>query len=470
MDQSYRAFLQELDSEGQLITVEETVDEKFEVAGLLSLFDDGPAVRLNRVGESMFPIVGNLLNSRARIANAIGCKASEITEKITEATVSGEEPILVSDAHVQRNIRTASEGELLSLLPIPSFFEKDSGPYISAGLILAHEPTTGYRNASYARIKPLGGNRAFIGIAPNHHLSQLGRIAAAEGRPLEIAIAFGAHPAIQLASCFYMGLGQNELFHAASLLGEPVRVTPAKTVDVLVPADAEIVIEAKFFYDQKIHEGLVSEYHGMYEDYGDGQIIEITALTWRDDASFQVILPGLFSEHAYLGALPIGAGLVTSLRKAGIPVTDLAVTKAGGGRVNVNIAAEELKPGQAKRAFFTCWSAVSMTKQITIVDSDIDVWNYEQVEWARTSRMAWERDVVIVDGVLTDRNEPMQHGGTVTKIGMDATRKADHRKAGWDRALPPVAAIHRAQHLIGELGLSTHIAPGIGIAGLMEEE
>ncbi|MGB3413085.1 MAG: hypothetical protein WBA28_00060, partial [Microbacteriaceae bacterium] len=135
MDQSYRDFLTELESNNELIQIDQAVDKKFEVASFLGLFDDGPAVRFNNVSGTDFPVVGNMLNSRARIAQAIGCSTKQITEKITEATVSGQEPIVVTDAPCQDFVRLASEGELLEALPIPYFFEKDSGPYISAGLI-----------------------------------------------------------------------------------------------------------------------------------------------------------------------------------------------------------------------------------------------------------------------------------------------------------------------------------------------
>jgi 4-hydroxy-3-polyprenylbenzoate decarboxylase len=441
---------------------------RFELASMLALLDDGPVVVVDQVDGCQFPVVSNLLNSRSRFARALGCEVSAIAATITQATTSGRTPRPVIEAACQEVVVTAGEHhDLLSLLPIPQFFEFDSGPYITAGLVLAHEPSSGHRNASYARVKPLGGNRAFIGIAPNHHLTALARAAASQGRALDVAIAMGTHPAIQTAGCLYLQLGQDELFNAGALLGEPVRVAQGVTVDVLVPADAEIVIEARLHFTQTVAEGWVSEYHGMYEDYGEGHVLEITALTHRHDASYQVIMPGLFAEHALLGGLAVGAGLVTALRRATIPVADLAVTKAGGGRVNVVAAVGELKPGQAKRAFFACWAAVSMIKQITLVDLDIDVWDYEQVEWARTARMRWGEDTFMVPDMITDRNEPMQAGSMVTKIGLDATKKPGRRRTNWDRALPPAEAVQAAHdRLIGE-GFRQWLAPGVGVARLL---
>jgi 4-hydroxy-3-polyprenylbenzoate decarboxylase len=444
---------------------------RFELAAIIGLWDDGPVVRIPEPDGGSFPVVANLLNSRERIAAAVGCEVAELSRRIARATTAGLPPVVVEDAPCQQlRVTSHDDPDILSRLPLPLFFERDGGPYLTAGVICAHEPGSGHRNASYARIKPLGGNRAFIGIAPNHHLMTLATQAAAQGRPLDIAVALGAHPAIQLAACLYLGLGDDELEHAAELLGEPVRVTPGVTVDVAVPAEAEVVVEARLHPDRLVEEGWVSEYHGMYEDYGPGIEVEITALTHRADAEFQVILPGLFSEHALLGALPIGAGLMTALRAARIDVEDLAVRRSGGGRVDVVASVRDLKPGAARRAFFACWSSVSLVKQVTLVDPDVDVWDYEHVEWARTSRMRWDEDVLVVPDVVTDRNEPMQSGGVVTKIGMDATMKPGRRRTWWDRALPPAEIVRATAERLAPLIPEHPLRPGLGMASRMRSQ
>ena len=96
----------------------------------------------------------------------------------------------------------------LALLPIPRFFEGESGPYITAGAIIAEDSVTKARNLSFARLKPLGGDRAFIGIAPNHHLAQLVRAAASRGETLPIAVTMGNHPAVLMAAALLSGIGR----------------------------------------------------------------------------------------------------------------------------------------------------------------------------------------------------------------------------------------------------------------------
>jgi 4-hydroxy-3-polyprenylbenzoate decarboxylase len=177
----------------------------------------------------------------------------------------------------------------------------------------------------------------------------------------------------------------------------------------------------------------------MYESYGPGVLTTFSALTRREDAIFQTIEPGYHREHIYLGALPIAAGLLNAVSAVVPNVSDVAITEAGAGRTDVVIQIAAPRSGQARRAMFAAFAAVSIVKRITVVDSDIDPWDPTAVDWARTNRMKLERDLMLVPGAGTDRSEPMEEKGLVTKIGFDATAKAGDRAEGVDRALPPPA-------------------------------
>lgn len=458
-DQSMRTYLDDLSAVGELIEVESPVDARFELASVLALLDRGPAVRMTTVDGSPHPVVGNVLNSRERLARAIGADVRDLLPRLAAAIADRQPVEIVTDGPVQAV--TLPPASVWTEVVTPTFFEKDSGGYITAGMIVAYDPVTGHRNASYARIKPLDETTGFVGIAPNHHLTAMARSAASAGQGLPVAVVLGAHPAIQLAACCYLGLGDDELEHAAALLGEPVRVVRALTSEVLVPADAEIVVEGLIHADRPVHEGLVNEYHGMYEDYGDGFTFEVTAVTRRTDPAVHVILPGLSSEHSYIAALPIAAGIRHALRNIGCDIVDVAVTHSGGGRVDVVVSIANARPGGAKRVMFGAFAAVSMVKQVTVVDADVDVWDEEHVHWARTSRMRWDRDLVLIDGVATDRNVPMQRDGMVTKVGMDATVTAGDRAVGPELAVPPAEVVREVRdRLVGE-GWGERLRPAI---------
>lgn len=441
-DQSIRSFLAELEAAHELLHVKRSVSCDFGVSSFLALTDDGPALVFDDVAGHDMRLAGNLLSSRARIARALGVPVGDVLDTLVNAVHRPVPPELVAAAPCQELV----EPEIrLDLLPVPRFFERETGPYITAGMIIARDVITGRGNASFARLKVLSATEAFIGIAPNHHLARMARRAAEVGRPFEVAVVIGAHPAIQLAACLYLDLGDDELENAGALLGEPVRLARAVSIDLDVPADAELVIEGTLHPDRPVHEGWVSEFHGMYEDYGDGITFTATAITRRRDAIFQVIQPGYFREHLYLAAVPIAAGLKAALARVVPNVADVAVVESGAGRTQVVVSLHEPRRGQAKRAMFACWAAVSIVKQVTVVDDDIDVWDAVQVEWAKATRLRAERDLVLVEGVAADRSEPMERDGMVTKIGFDATRKPGDRAEGFELALPPSAELDAAR-------------------------
>jgi 4-hydroxy-3-polyprenylbenzoate decarboxylase len=434
--QSIRPFLERLEQDGELLRIPKPVDREFEISAFLSAADAGPALLFEKVNGSALRVAGNLLNSRARIAQALGIQPAEIVPRIHRAIREPVNPVKVAAGRVHEVVVTDNP---LGVLPVPRFFEREARHYITAGVIVARDPQTGKGNASFARFAIHDGKTAMVGIAPNHHLALFSRRAAEAGRALEIAVVIGAHPAIQLAACLYLGVGDDELECAGSLLGAPVNVVKAKTVDLMVPADAEIVLEGTIDARQPVEEGFVSEYHGMYEGYGPGFRTTFSALTHAKDAIYQAIEPGYHREHIYLGALPIAASLRSAIAAVVPNVRDVAVTEAGAGRTDIVVQIEAPRPGQARRAMFAAFAAVSLVKRVTVVDADIDPWDAVAVEWARVHRMKLERDLLLVPHAGTDRSEAMEDGGLVTKAGFDATAKAGDRVEGIDRALPPAA-------------------------------
>jgi 2,5-furandicarboxylate decarboxylase 1 len=446
-DQSIRSYLRELEDSGDVLRVDRTVDARFGISSMLALVDGGPAVVFEHVAGNEMPVVGNLLSTRERVARAIGVATPDLLDALVGCVAERQPSEIVESGPVHEVVDTRPD---LGLLPVPTFFEKETGPYITAGMILARDPVSGRGNASFARLRIDGASEAFVGIAPNHHLARMARAAAELGSTLEVAVVIGAHPAIQLAACLYLDYGDDELDHAAALLGEPVRLVAACTVDLLVPADAELVIEGTIDVGSPVYEGFVSEFHGMYEDYGHGATFRASCVTRREDAVFQVVQPGWFREHLYLAALPIAAGLKARIAAVVANVSDVAVVEGGAGRTSVVVSLKDARPGQARRVMFACWAAVSIVKTVTVVDDDIDVWDPVQVDWARSSRVRMERDLLLVPEAGADRSEPMESAGLVTKVGLDATRTPGDRAEGFDLAVPPAAEVAQARAWLSE--------------------
>jgi len=443
--QSMRAFLAALESAGQLASVAEPVNAEFELGACLALADSGPALRFERVTGHPMPVVGNLLNSLPRFAIGLGAKPRALQGKIVAAIEAPLPHRVVASAPCQEKVVAAPV--LTDELPIPRFFTHERGAYITAGAIVATDRHTGESNLSIARLMPLGGNRAFVGIAPNHHLAVLARAAHARGEKLDIAVTIGNHPAVLVAACLYLGLGDDELKVAGALVGEPLDVVRCLGSDLVVPAHCECVLEGALDAGARIEEGPVSEFHGLYEDYGAGIAATFTHLTRRSDALFQVVLPGYHSEHCLLGGIAIAAGLARAARMSVPAVREVAVGMGGAGRLHAVVSLHEPRPGDARKTAFAVWASVNLIKQIVLVDDDIDPWDQTQVEWAMATRMKPDRDFLVIPGVRTDRSEPLEAGGTITKLAIDATRRESDRP-DWKRAEPPAPALDRARALL----------------------
>jgi UbiD family decarboxylase len=331
-------------------------------------------------------------------------------------------PVLTEHGRAQEIVRR-QELDLARLLPVPTWFERERGPYITAGVIVAKDPQTGRRNVSIARLRLEGGARLMAGIAHNHHLHRLAMHALALHRPLEVAVAIGNHAAVLLASQMYVELGFDEFGIAGGLLREPLRLVKCRTVDLEVPAEAEIILEGRLHPDQPIEEGPVSEFPGFYVSYGPGLAVDITCLTRRSDAVYQAIVPGFAPEHCLLGAVAIEAIVSQALQRAIPSVRRVLVTDGGMGRLHAVISMHRPPLGEGKRAVLLAMGQVNLLKLVIAVEADVDPEDWQQVEWSLAARFRGHEDLIVLPAMKADRADPVQENATVTKIGMVATTR-----------------------------------------------
>ncbi len=428
-DQSMRGFLSALDAAGELHRVTREVDPKFELGAVLALRDRGPALLFENVVAGTMPVVGNLLVSRDRFALALGVKREALDAHCLKALAEPVKPVIVAESPAQAIVHS-KDIDIGKLLPVPHWFEREAAPYITAGVIIAKDPETGKRNVSIARLRLEGGNRLMAGIAKNHHLNILAEKAKALGRRLEIAVAIGNHPAVLLGSQLYLGRGDDECDNIGGLLGEPLRLVRCKTVDLEVPAEAEIVLEGELDPEHLVPEGPVSEFHGFYVDYGPGLGVEIRCVTHRDKPVFQVVLPGCFAEHGLLGGLAIGTTLCAALQRMIPSVRGVFITDGGMGRLHAVITMHRPRLGEGKRAVLLALGQVNLLKLVIVVEDDIDPESPREVEWSLAARFRGHEDLVIVPGATADRCDPVHDGLTVTKIGMVATTRPGDGQPG----------------------------------------
>lgn len=422
MEQSLRAVIDLFEKNGHIHNVDAPVDPVHELGAVLLHKGHGPAQIFRNVKGHTIPVIGNLYNTYPKIALGLGVETDQLQQLCLNAIEKGIEPEITEAGPVQEVVHDAPM-DIPALLPVPSWFEQEQGPYITAGVIIAKDIETGKRNVSIARLRLEGGNVLLAGIAPTHHLHALLRKAESHGKPLEIAVVIGNHTAVLIASQFYVDLGHDEYDIAGTLLGEPLRLVKCKTVDLEVPAEAEIVLEGILHADNTVEEGPVSEFHGFYEHYGHANQVHIQAITHRKDPIYQAILPGYAPEHLLLGGAAIGATTCYALQKKIPNVKHVLITEGGMGRVHAIISMNQPKAGEGKRAIMMAMGNTNLLKLVIVVDDDIDPHDWTQVEWAMAARMRADEDIIMIPGVKADRCDPQERDLIVTKVGIVATRR-----------------------------------------------
>jgi UbiD family decarboxylase len=450
LDQSFRGFLAALEQRGEVHRIKREVDPRFELASVLMLRDNGPAQLFENVAGYDMPVVAHILNSRTRFSDALGVTRAELEARLQSALQNPIPPMLVRDAPVQQCVREAPL-DVGALLPVPHWFERERAPYITAGVIVAKDPETGRRNVSIARLRLEGGARLMAGIAPNHHLAILAGKAHERGQKLEIAVAIGNHPAVLLGSQMYVGLGEDEFDIAGGLLGEPIELVKCRTMDVEVPAHAEIVLEALLDAGDLIDEGPVSEFHGFYVDYGKGIAANVQCMTHRERPLFQAILPGYAAEHCLLGGVAIGATLTRDLKRVIPSVRRVFITEGGMGRMHAVISMHRPRIGEGKRAIILAMGQVNLLKQVIVVEDDVDPEDARMVEWSLAARFRGEEDLVILPDMRADRCDPVARDQLVRKIGMVATTRPGDGVPGSrsEFARPPDAVVEAVRQNLG---------------------
>jgi 2,5-furandicarboxylate decarboxylase 1 len=225
--------------------------------------------------------------------------------------------------------------DLAQLLPLPTHNELDSGPYITAGLVITRNPETGAQNVAILRCQLTGPDRLGVLVLPRqtHHFLAM---AEAKREPLAVAIVIGVDPLILLASQAIAPLDQDELEIAGALHGAPLPVIKCIGSDILVPAEAEFVLEGKFLPGVREPEGPFGEFPQYYGSRDLRPVIQVERVTHRRDPIFHTINGGGL-EHLLLGAIPREATLLAHLRRLFPSVKDVHLPPGGACRYQLYV-------------------------------------------------------------------------------------------------------------------------------------
>ncbi len=441
-----------LEAAGEVRHVSKRVNARFEVSAITKRADPGPALVFDHVDDYTMPVVMGVDGTRSRIARSLGTTPAEFTEKYVGALRDPLACVSVDSGPVKEVVQLGDEVDLLRDLPILTHYEKDGGPYITTGLVVAQDPTGSVRNVSYHRMQVTGPREIHVLLLPRH-LRRLFEEAEAADRELPIAIVVGCDSAQRLAAATWgssIPLGMDEFSISGALKGTPEELVKCETSDVMVPATAEIVIEGVLLPGVREKEGRFAEYTGNYGGETQSPVIRVDAVTRRSDAIYQGLL-AFTTEHHHLLGIPYEPVLLEAVRRV-LPDTKVVHVTAGGcGKFHVVVQIHKRHECDGRDAVFAALSGIRDIKLVTVVDEDVDPFDAKDVEWAMATRFQADRDLIVVERSWGNQLDPSNNGGRVTsKMGVDATRPLDAGDRYFKAEVPGVADVDLAE-LLGQL-------------------
>lgn len=428
-----RPWLAHLASTNRLVATKKNIFLKHELAAIAKKLDGKSGVFFPDPGGHSIPVVSGFMSSRSWIAEAMGVEEGALLHSFRLAADNPLPCKLVDDAPCQEVVHR--DFDIRTLLPVPTHSEHDSGPYITAGLVIARNPKTGIQNVSINRIQVNSKDRMAVLILPRH-LHAFQQAAEELNQSLPVAVVIGVDPLTLLASQAIAPIDSDELEIAGALHGEPLEVISCLTNDVRVPANSEIVIEGHIPPNVRELEGPFGEYPKYYSSQEKRQVIVVDAVTHRKNPIFHTIVPAEL-EHLLLGSIPREATILSHLRRSFPGVLDVHLSLGGVGRYHLYVQIKKTHEGLPKNVIAGAFSSHYDVKHVVVVDEDVDVHVPSQVEWAIATRFQAKRGLVVihdaqgsvldpsttvglpidVDGVI-----PSHYQGMSSKLGFDATK------------------------------------------------
>src|SRR5579872_5935435 len=413
-----RGWLQFLVAADRLAVARKGLSLTDEVAAVAKRLENERAVLFPEPGRHTIPVVANLFADRNWIADSLQVPPQELLVRFQSAVRQPLPWVEVAAAAAQEVVH--EKVDLLKQLPIPKHNEHDSGPYITAALLIARNPKSGIQNVSIHRCQVSGPDRIGVLLLPRHTQHYF-RLAEAAGEALEIALVIGAHPACMLASQAIAALDSDEMEIAGALLGHPVEMVKCRTNRVRVPAHAEIVLEGRILPKVREPEGPFGEFPQYYGPRADREVIQIDAITHRQNPIFHTIVGGGV-EHLLLGGIPREATLLGHLQRSFPSVRDVRLTRGGTCRYHLAVKIDKKSQGEPKNVIMGAFGGHYDIKQVVVVDMDVNIDDEREIEWAVATRFQADRDLVVVSGAQGSKLDPSSDDGISAKMGLDATK------------------------------------------------
>jgi 2,5-furandicarboxylate decarboxylase 1 len=433
-----RSYIDVLAEAGQLARIRQPVSlvhELADVGAALARSDAGAGLFEQPTG-SPWPIFCGGVASHRRAALALGCRPDEIVDVMEHVLdpANGIPTVTVDRAPWQANGVTGDDVDS-ALLPIPTHSRGDGGAFITGAVTVAKDPVSGRGNLAYNRMLRMDRNTFGFNVNEWRDVGTFWKSRDDPDAPFPIALAIGLDPAVMIAAGVKTPI--DELLIAGAIRGRGIEVCPGRTVDVAIPAHAEIVIEGYLHPTVRLPEGPLAEFHGYHGEAWNSPTFEVTAISWRDDPIYQTIVPGWY-EHIYIGNVLPREPLLRRFVRHLDPAADVHIPPYGNGFLAL-IQIDRDNPGTPKNLAMAAMAAHINIRNVVVVDRDIDIHQPSEIQWALTNRVHWVDDIFTVPGAQGHEMDPTaDQRGISTKVGIDATYKRELREYGERVAYAPV--------------------------------
>lgn len=423
--------------------------------------DRAPVIYCPEITGSRLPVVSSLFGSYELLGVALGMEPGKVEKnsilheyRRREAAPKPVVTVPFGEAPVKEVVLRGADADLAKL-PLIHHAPLDSGKYITIGNMICRDPDTEVCNVGVYRHELKDKQTLGCMFNPVHHGNLIARRYAELGKRMEVVIFLGHHPAVVMGSMYSGPKDVDELEVMGGLLGEPVRVTRGETVDLPVPADAEIAIEGWIDPRTTATDGPFAEFAGHY---GEGNkeifLINVTAITMRKDAIYHDLDPA-HPEHNLACVLGFEAPIYDAVKKVIPTMTAVHLPLTGASTYHIYVSIKKTSPGQGKLAAIAALGAGFHAKTCIVVDDDIDIFNEKEVLFAMATRMAPGRDISIIENSAGNHLDPaafdetrLKHGSMQDLLIIDATRPL---------TLPTFTRITEPADLWGKMKLEDYI-------------
>jgi UbiD family decarboxylase len=430
-----REFLKVLEEEHELQKIKVEVDPKHELGAICKIHNErpnSPALLFENVKGHTIPVVGQLLASDRRVALALGLSQENVFNETVQRASSPIAPKLVSKGASQEVVFDGADVDLTKL-PLCTNNPRDGGPYITAGHVIIRDPEYGM-NLSIYRMMLVSKNEVTLRFTPGHDGYDFMKNAEKRGqKKFEVAVCIGVPPAVYVASQFEPRIGVYELDIAGGLVGEPVEVVNCRTIDLEVPALAEIVLEGELTIPAKTgDEGPFGEFCGYTTaQVPNERIMTVKAVTHRKNPVYHNIWLGKPPhEHLYVDALTYAVAAYQELKPA-YPALKKAYAPPWGVSIVLLLQLEKrlMRPGIVDNILAaSLYTRSGKWKHVFVLDEDVVLEDPNEVLWALTTRFQPATDMFIIPRGITSSLEPSATvDGLTSKLMLDLTIKKNFR-------------------------------------------